>query len=653
MEEQHSGFSYKCPFCGKMLARPMSHVNCSGRPKDLMLFHRETGTKGSEALLLLQTYKDKKMPQQWEERLKTPLLPTPVSPLPRTPIRLATPLEKCYGGKRRAPPSSWSNPSKRSRYTEETGTAEDPDWGHDPVPISLDQPDEIFNVEPDPSLKNVYFSSPTRLSDSSDDESDNSISHLKPLKSLVIRVTPSGDTDLKNTNPQLEINRCELINMCVNKDSTHSEIKENKQSNHKKDVHKRKQKSDSEKKSKKKEQSNGTNKSNSDKCTNNNEVVRNSDKESESDRKRQDKSKINEKDSDSSTKSERKEKDKDDQTSVEMKGDISVEKKSKDKQKKETKPKKDNSKDHTKTDKHSCSEKKDRCKGDIEMKTVKESEHNNTTNYTKSSEKVNEHTVLTETVLVECNGEDVVTCRGAAGGLDDNRTGSTEVRVPADQMSTEDRPVGSVGDDTVMEDSAIHGFPYTEIPECASAYGEVEEEDNFDLGDLNLDVESYHSFTRLMVKSKHKDATPYIPIKTEQVTNKKIVQKVLVETFKKLQQVQEERVILNIGGQVFQTSAVTLRADPTSLFGVMLREGCPLRPSRNTYSTYFFDRDPAHFRFILNYLRNGALLDAATLPHERRYLMELLTEARFYQLSGLQEIILARLRQVTRSNDKY
>ena len=94
---------------------------------------------------------------------------------------------------------------------------------------------------------------------------------------------------------------------------------------------------------------------------------------------------------------------------------------------------------------------------------------------------------------------------------------------------------------------------------------------------------------------------------------------------------------------------MTLMADPTSLFALMLRKCCPLRPLRNTY---FLDRDPSHFKFILNYLRNGAHVDICMLPHEKQYLLEMLMESQFYMLSWLEDIILARLKQVTRC-DKY
>ena len=74
---------------------------------------------------------------------------------------------------------------------------------------------------------------------------------------------------------------------------------------------------------------------------------------------------------------------------------------------------------------------------------------------------------------------------------------------------------------------------------------------------------------------------------------------------------------------------VTLGAEPNSILGLLSVRDCPMRPHRNCY---YFDRDPAHFKFILNYLRNGAHLEMLTLP--QRYLLELLMEARFFPCSG-------------------
>jgi len=50
--------------------------------------------------------------------------------------------------------------------------------------------------------------------------------------------------------------------------------------------------------------------------------------------------------------------------------------------------------------------------------------------------------------------------------------------------------------------------------------------------------------------------------------------------------------------------------------------------------TVFIDRDGTHFRYILNYLRDGCLKTDA-LPRNRQVLRELRNEAVYYQLHGL------------------
>ena len=137
--------------------------------------------------------------------------------------------------------------------------------------------------------------------------------------------------------------------------------------------------------------------------------------------------------------------------------------------------------------------------------------------------------------------------------------------------------------------------------------------------DVDMDTEGYHRLIREVVKLNHREATPVVPIQKEQLCNP-VLKKVVYQTFKFYQKTQEKRVLLNIGGKVFQTSRVTLKADPTSVFAVMFRRGCPFRPYAR--DTYYFDRDPSHFRFILNYLRNGGYLDIMTLPHEVRFRLE-------------------------------
>ncbi|XP_060576065.1 uncharacterized protein LOC132733439 [Ruditapes philippinarum] len=70
-----------------------------------------------------------------------------------------------------------------------------------------------------------------------------------------------------------------------------------------------------------------------------------------------------------------------------------------------------------------------------------------------------------------------------------------------------------------------------------------------------------------------------------------------------LQRAQNKRIILNIGGQRFEASRVTLQRVSCSILSEVVSEGGMVPKNGNIY---FIDRDPAHFRFVLNYLRNGA-----------------------------------------------
>ena len=88
-------------------------------------------------------------------------------------------------------------------------------------------------------------------------------------------------------------------------------------------------------------------------------------------------------------------------------------------------------------------------------------------------------------------------------------------------------------------------------------------------------------------------------------------------------------VKLNIGGQHFTTSLQTLKKDPNSMLAAMFSGRHELETTED--GSYFIDRDGTHFRFILNYLRNGELI----LPEGATFLKELETEAKFYQLQGI------------------
>ena len=70
---------------------------------------------------------------------------------------------------------------------------------------------------------------------------------------------------------------------------------------------------------------------------------------------------------------------------------------------------------------------------------------------------------------------------------------------------------------------------------------------------------------------------------------------------------QSGRITLDVG------SKETLLKDKNSLFTVLLED---------QKNHGFTDRDGAHFRYVLNYLREDCSIDIAILPRETRYLLE-------------------------------
>lgn len=96
--------------------------------------------------------------------------------------------------------------------------------------------------------------------------------------------------------------------------------------------------------------------------------------------------------------------------------------------------------------------------------------------------------------------------------------------------------------------------------------------------------------------------------------------------------IQETRIKLNIGGHTFVTSTFTLTKDPNSMLAAMFSGRHALKQEED--GGYFLDRDGTHFRYVLNYLRDGSFR-SGTLPSDRNFLSELLTEAEYFQISGL------------------
>jgi hypothetical protein len=105
------------------------------------------------------------------------------------------------------------------------------------------------------------------------------------------------------------------------------------------------------------------------------------------------------------------------------------------------------------------------------------------------------------------------------------------------------------------------------------------------------------------------------------------------------------RIILNVGGSYFDTTLATLTRDSSTLLAAMFSGRYPLeaeeRKDDGTFS-YFIDRDPLHFRYCLNFLRDNAI----SLPPNRSLHLELLREASFYQISSLVDFLRISLRKL-------
>ena len=101
------------------------------------------------------------------------------------------------------------------------------------------------------------------------------------------------------------------------------------------------------------------------------------------------------------------------------------------------------------------------------------------------------------------------------------------------------------------------------------------------------------------------------------------------------EQSQADRITLDVDGRHFATTRATLLSTPDTLFQDIIT------PDRNHF---FIDRDGAHFRFILNYLRWGRQMDIAIWPRETRYLLELRNECIHYRLDWLRRLVDQRLK---------
>jgi len=94
-------------------------------------------------------------------------------------------------------------------------------------------------------------------------------------------------------------------------------------------------------------------------------------------------------------------------------------------------------------------------------------------------------------------------------------------------------------------------------------------------------------------------------------------------------------IVLNVGGKLFTTSLSTLRSKKDTLFAKMFSEGANTNISAD--GTFFIDRDPTFFGYVLDFLRSGDLLIKSSDETTRE---QLLQDVKYFKLpAGLIEYL--------------
>ena len=88
----------------------------------------------------------------------------------------------------------------------------------------------------------------------------------------------------------------------------------------------------------------------------------------------------------------------------------------------------------------------------------------------------------------------------------------------------------------------------------------------------------------------------------------------------------DNAIYLNVGGVYFVTRRSTLSQSNSFFVGAIQSNGDDVE--------LFVDRDPTHFRYILNWIRGSRVL-----PEDESTLQELLVEADYYSLSTMVDAI--------------
>lgn len=100
-----------------------------------------------------------------------------------------------------------------------------------------------------------------------------------------------------------------------------------------------------------------------------------------------------------------------------------------------------------------------------------------------------------------------------------------------------------------------------------------------------------------------------------------------------VQSQQQEIVTLNVDGTLFQSIKTTLQAVPSSILACIV-SNCKHRPSGKNYD-FFLDKNPKHYGFILDYLRNNCKIIPSAFQRDVSTLKEIRNEPNFLDLEEL------------------
>ena len=171
----------------------------------------------------------------------------------------------------------------------------------------------------------------------------------------------------------------------------------------------------------------------------------------------------------------------------------------------------------------------------------------------------------------------------------------------------------------------------------ADALKDAEEQMKKELETRRSELQEKEEAMRAEIEEERKQ----LRIETEKLEAEK-------EAMKGVHTFQSGRLKLDVGGHKFTTSRTTLTSQPDSMLAAMFSGRHTL--VKDEEGAYFIDRDGTHFRFILNYLRDGQLGEG-TLPEDRFQLQEILRESDYYQLTELAQYIRVKLMPVVTQQD--